>query len=75
MFRRNPVKDQKEPMGRRKLLGGAATVGAAVAAVTLLPGQAPEPKLAAKEATATDDGQSGYRLTEHIRRYYATARV
>lgn len=67
--------DPKETLARRTWLGGAATAGAAAVAVTLLP-SAPEPtaQTAAPTADPTADA-SGYRLTEHVKQYYASARI
>jgi hypothetical protein len=60
---------------RRRLFAGAGAVGAAAALVAVLPRQ-PEPT-AVSTAPPTPDGpgQGGYRLTEHVKRYYETARV
>jgi hypothetical protein len=52
-------KDQAAP-SRRGFFMGAAAAGAAVAAVTALP--------------APENG-GGYSLSEHVKRYYQTARV
>ncbi len=60
-------------VGRRTLFAGAGAVGALAVAATALTGrQAAAPQPAAKTAEA-DAG--GYQLTEHVKRYYATARV
>jgi hypothetical protein len=58
---------------RRRLFAGAATVGAAAAAVAVLPQvvATPDPQPVAK----ADDDAGGYRLTDHVRHYYRTARV
>lgn len=50
---------------------GVGAVGA-LAAATLLPGavKAPEPTAQAKAETA-----GGYQLTDHVKQYYATARI
>ena len=67
--------DPKQPLARRTWLGGAATAGAAAAAVALLP-SAPEPTVQTAAASAEPPAQAeGYRLTEHISQYYASARV
>lgn len=69
------MSDQKQVLARRTWLGGAATAGAAAAASALLP-SAPKtgaPPVAAGAPVADDAG--GYRLSEHVKRYYATARV
>lgn len=70
-----PASDQV--LSRRKALAGAGAVGA-VAAVAAVASTgltaAPEQTAAAAPAPA-DAEQAGYRLTEHIERYYSTARV
>ncbi|MBL0420108.1 formate dehydrogenase [Ramlibacter sp. AW1] len=61
-------------LSRRKLFAGAGTVGAAAAAVTLLPGvrDEPAPQPVAKEPPARG---GGYYLSEHVRRYFKTTLV
>jgi hypothetical protein len=56
------------------VLIGAGAVGAvgAIAAATALPGVAPAP---VKTAEARPDAAGGYQLTEHVKQYYATARI
>ena len=64
-------------LSRRKALAGAGAVGAAAAVVAVSSGglaSAPE-QTASVEPTKTDDAAGGYRLTEHIKRYYSTART
>lgn len=60
-------------LSRRTLFAGAGTAGALAAAAAALPlaPTAPAPQ-AAKPAEPEGDG---YRLTEHVRRYYQTTRV
>jgi hypothetical protein len=63
-------------LSRRTLFAGAGTAGALAAAAALLPGTQAEPTVTAADGTAgTADGGEGYRLTEHVKRYYQTARV
>lgn len=59
-------------MKRRQVFVGAGTVGALAAAAAVLPGLQAEPE---KVAAAASPQDAGYRLTEHIQRYYQTARV
>lgn len=69
------MRDPKPPVGRRSVLAGAGTLGALTAAAALLPkGVQPEPQANVAAATVADGG-GGYRLTEHIKRYYQTAKV
>lgn len=70
-----PASDQV--LSRRKALAGVSAVGA-VAAVAAVASSgvvsAPQP-VAQTEPQPAEQDQSGYRLTEHIKRYYSTARV
>ena len=69
------MSDHKKPLARRTWLGGAATAGAAAAAAVLLP-SAPKPTVqAAAASTAPTAEPAGYQLTEHVKQYYASARV
>jgi hypothetical protein len=52
----------------RQQAGAAATVAA------LIP-SAPQPAAPAGTATAAADKPLGYQLSEHVKRYYATARI
>lgn len=66
---------QQEPVaGRRRLFTGLGAAGAAAAAATLLPGCAPvEPAPVAAKPAPEKGG--GYQLTQHVQRYYQTAKV
>jgi hypothetical protein len=69
------MSDHKQPLARRTWLGGAATAGAAAAAAVMLP-SAPKPMVqAGAESTAPAAEPGGYQLTEHVKQYYASARV
>ena len=72
-FRADAPESQGPRTGRRQLV-----VGAGVAATTALAAAAFAPRGAAPAATAkagADPAQGeGYRLTDHIRRYYETTR-
>ena len=71
------MKKDSEPIKRRAWLGGVASVAAVVAGSIAVAHRNP---LAAgianadKTAPALEPG-TGYQLTEHVKRYYATARV
>ena len=60
---------------RRQLLAGVGTVGALAAGAGLLATarQPQAPQQAAEKAPA--DSQDGYQLTQHVARYYQTARI
>jgi cysteine synthase len=61
------------PLKRRTLFAGAGTAGALAATAALLPAS---PPAEAPVAQATPvDPEGGYQLTEHVQRYYQTARV
>jgi hypothetical protein len=68
----SPGSEASPTVRRRQVFAGAAGVGTLAAAAALLP-QAEPAAPAATAATEPPDG--GYRLTEHIQRYYQTARV
>jgi len=63
------------PLTRRRVFAGAGTVGALAAAAAVLPlAKTAAPTLTTAATTAPDD-KGGYQLTEHVLRYYQTARV
>ncbi len=69
------MKQSQDKLGRRSVLGGVAVVGAAAGAAALVPGRpVPQPP-ADKTAQSASPAADGYRLTEHIQRYYDTARI
>ena len=67
----------EQALSRRKALAGAGAVGAvaAVAAVASSAVVSAPEQTAAAPSEPTHQDQEGYRLTEHIKRYYSTARV
>lgn len=60
-------------LSRRRLFAGAGGVGALAAAAAVLPLAKPEAPAPLVGQAGTADG--GYQLTEHVKRYYQTARV
>lgn len=60
-------------LSRRAFLAGAATVSAAAGAAAL-PGAATQPPSAASTPPKPERG-GGYRLSEHVKRYYKTTLV
>lgn len=72
-----PTSDPKRAetaLSRRTLFAGAGAAGALAVVATALPsGPAPEALPQAKAPEA--DGTGGYQLTDHVKRYYQTARV
>lgn len=64
------------PVSRRTVFAGAGAVGALAAAAAVLPRLQETPAVAATTAPAPAALPSGgYQLTEHVQRYYQTARV
>lgn len=67
-----PASD-RPAIDRRKLLGAAGTTGALAAASVLATRQgAPD---AAEPVASPPEQGGGYRVTEHVLRYYQTAKV
>jgi cysteine synthase len=68
--------EPKAPIARRGLIAGAGAVGAIAAVASVVrPDAASTATAAAQEPSKADATSPGYRLTEHIRRYYATTRI
>ena len=60
---------------RRGFVFGAATAGAAAAAVVALPKVQEAVQAAAPELKQPPEKGGGYQLTEHVKHYYRTALV
>jgi len=69
----SPAAGADSALSRRKLFAGAGTAGALAAAAALLPRSEPAPAVVAGDTPAAQP--DGYRLSEHIKRYYQTARI
>ena len=71
------MKTDSEPLKRRTWLGGVASVGALVAGSIAVAQRNPVAAGIANVGKAAPDSEpaTGYQLTEHVKRYYATARV
>jgi hypothetical protein len=70
----NMKNDSSQPgLSRRRWFAGAGTVGAVAAVAAALPATG----LVARDAASAEPPEpgSGYRLTEHVRRYYQTTRI
>lgn len=52
----------------------AATVGTAATAVTIAAAMRPSPNGSSRQSERAD-AETGYRLTEHVRNYYRTAKI
>jgi hypothetical protein len=65
---------QKDPViNRRRLFAGAGVAGAAAAAAVVLKPAVPAQPV--PSAATDEDRAGGYRVTEHVLRYYRTTRV
>ena len=62
-----------KPNSRRGFFLGAATVGAAAAAVTALPKLSEVPAPTAPSLPPAPEKGGGYSLSEHVKRYYQSA--
>ena len=71
------MKKDSETIKRRTWLGGAVSVGAVVAGSIALAQRNPVTAAIANadNATPVSHPGTGYQLTEHVKRYYATARI
>jgi len=71
---KQPANEARSRLSRRTMFAGASAVGAAVVASKILPSAPSDTPLAASGSGKADEGD-GYRLSEHIRKYYKTIRV
>ena len=68
-----PADAPASTLKRRSLFAGVGAVGALAATAAVLPRVQPAPAPVAQAKAVDPDG--GYQLTEHVERYYQTARV
>jgi hypothetical protein len=69
------MRNPKQNLARRGVLAGAGTAGALATAAALLPKTA-QPEAESTPATSpASDTAAGYRLTEHVKQYYRTAKI
>jgi hypothetical protein len=70
-------KDKLPTINRRTVFAGAGALGAlgALAAVTRGTGALPAAPAPVALAQAKADETGGYQLTDHVKQYYATARI
>ena len=73
MFEKSNPSLAAAPLSRRRLFAGAGAAGAVAAAAAALPLVKSAAPAVAQALPAVQEG--GYRLTEHVARYYETARV
>jgi hypothetical protein len=69
------MQEPKKPVDRRTMLAGAGAVGALATTAVMLPGADKTVAAQPADTKPAPDTAGGYRLTEHIKRYYATARI
>ncbi|CAP45014.1 putative secreted protein [Bordetella petrii] len=62
-------------LSRRAFLASAAGAGAAAAGAVALPGSAAQPPSSATASPPAPAQGGGYRLSEHVKRYYKTTLV
>ena len=60
---------------RRRVFAAAGTVGALAAVAAVLPGTSRPVAAPAEPAAPAPSSGGGYQLSEHVQRYYRTARV
>lgn len=65
---------ERPTLTRRRVFAGVGTAGALAAVAAVLPGPSALPQAAAQPKPAPDTA-GGYQLTEHVKRYYQTAKV
>lgn len=68
------MQDSTSKPSRRGFFFGAAAAGAAAAAMVALPG-APALETAVQAPKPAPENGGGYSLSEHVKRYYKTARL
>ena len=68
------MNERQQKVSRRRMVAGAGTVGALAAAAAILPVGRDQ---SAQTVTAKPDPEEGggYRVSEHVLRYYQTTRV
>jgi hypothetical protein len=71
----NAMSDNDAKPSRRRFFAGAATVGTAAAASSVLPGLALKPTASAEPARPAPERGGGYWLSEHVQRYYQTTQL
>jgi hypothetical protein len=67
--------DRQPNSSRRKFFAGAATAGAAAAAVATLPRVAPADAVAAEPARVAPEKGGGYHVSAHVKQYYKTTQL
>lgn len=68
------MQESQPKPSRRGFFFGAAATGAAAAVIVTLPG-APTPQTELQAPKPAPEKGGGYSLSEHVKRYYKTARI
>ena len=68
------MSETKRKLSRRHLFAAAGTAGAVAAVASLVPGAVQE-TVAKPQAKEPPERGGGYRLSEHVKRYYQTTLV
>ncbi|WP_119354508.1 formate dehydrogenase [Azohydromonas sediminis] len=66
------MKESPEKISRRRVFAGAGAVGAVAAVAAVVPAVKPD---AVADAQPGPEKKDGYQVTQHVLRYYQTARV
>ncbi|MCI1191180.1 formate dehydrogenase [Calidifontimicrobium sp. SYSU G02091] len=66
------MKESPEKISRRRVFAGAGAVGAVAAVAAVVPAVKPD---AVADAQPAPEKKDGYQVTQHVLRYYQTARV
>jgi hypothetical protein len=69
------MSERKNPLARRAMLGGVATAGAAAVVAWQVPARLQAPPVVAQGAVDPAETAQGYQLTDHVKSYYAKARI
>jgi hypothetical protein len=69
------MSQSQSTLGRRQVVAGAGTAGALAAAAVALKPTIPHTPAPQPTAEPKPDEGGGYRVTEHVMRYYQTAKV
>ncbi len=73
---KSPAKPEAAQLSRRRVFAGAGAAGALAAAAVVVPAvRQPDIVAASTPAPPADDTHGRYRLSEHVQRYYQTAKV
>jgi len=73
MSKTSTAKPAESALSRRHLFAGAGAAGALAVVAAALPRHEPAAPVLAAKLPEPETG--GYQLTEHVKRYYQTARV